>query len=270
LEDVIVTAAVCIARSTSRFAAAAIVATMLVTPAAASAQNDPPSLLQVEVADSIGLPLPDAKIEVFTLMDGGVFWEWIVVAPSQLPPGINLLRFSHPGYRSSTFSVPLRKGSKVALRVRLDAPRDTTPRGDGLGPDAREVHAIGMALEGRMKTDIIGQRRVLDHGFGGEENSTRFGSLLRRARGTELLVLPTSTGSYRPLAETVGGSRNCSMVVMMNGDRREVLPFAVFDDLYSTGEVEVIEVFPRAASLPTAYQVQRSGCGMLVVWFKSL
>ena len=261
-------AAVCMARSASRFVIAVIVATMLAAPGAASAQNDPPSLLQVEVADSIGLPLPDAKIELFTLMDGGVFWEWIAVAPSQLPPGINLLRFSHPGYRSSTFSVPLREGSKVALRVRLDAQRDTTTRGDGL--DAREVHAIGMALEGRMKTDIIGRRRVLDHGFGGEEHSTRFGSLLRRARGTELLVLPTSAGSYRPLGETVGGSRNCSMLVMINGDRREVLPFAAFDELYSTGEVEAVEVFPRAASLPSPYQVQRSGCGMLIVWFKSL
>jgi hypothetical protein len=261
-------AAACMARSTFRFAVTAIVATIVVAPPAASAQNHPPSLLQVEVADSIGLPLPDAKIEVFTLMDGGVFWEWIVVAPSQLPPGISLLRFSHPGYRSATFSVPLREGSKVALRVRLDAPRDTTTPGDAL--DAREVHAIGMAVEGRMKTDIIGRRRILDHGFGGEENATRFGSLLRRARGTELLVLPTSAGTYRPFAETVGGSRNCPMLVMMNGDRREVLPFAAFDELYSTSEVEAIEVFPRGTSLPTAYQVQGSGCGMLVVWFRSL
>jgi hypothetical protein len=152
--------------------------------------------------------------------------------------------------------------------VRLHAQRDTTPQGDGL--DAREVHAIGMAIEGRMKTDVIGRRRVLEHGFGGEEKSTRFGSLLRRARGTELLVLPTSAGTYRPLAETVGGSRNCPMLVMMNGDRREVLPFASFDELYDTSEVEAIEVFPRAASLPAAYRVQSSGCGMLIVWFRSL
>src|SRR5215213_4333351 len=154
------------ARSTSRFAAAAIVATMLVTPAAASAQNDRPSLLQVEVADSIGLPLPDAKIEVFTLMDGGVFWEWVVVAPSQLPEGINLLRFSHPGYRSSTFSVPLRGGSVVALRVRLETQGDTAKR-EPL--EAREVRAIGLAIEGRMKSDVVGRRRVLESGAAAEE-----------------------------------------------------------------------------------------------------
>ena len=258
-------AAVRLTRPASRLAAVAIAATMLVAPTFASAQNDPPVLLQVEVGDSIGLPLPDAKIEAFTLMDGGVFWEWTVVAPSQLPAGINLLRFSHPGYRSSTFSVPLREGSKVALRVRLETQRDTT-KADIL--EARDVHAIGMALDGRIKTDIIGRRRILDSGVGGEENATRFGSLLRRARGTELLVLPTRDGSYRPLAESVGGSRNCSMVVMMNGDRREVLPFDAFDDLYDTAEVEVIEVFPRSASIPAAYQVPKSGCGVLVVWFR--
>ena len=243
-------------------------AAMLAWPIGARAQQERAPLLQVEVSDSIGLPLPDATLEVFTLMDGGVFWEWVAVAPSQLPDGINLLRFSHPGYRSSTFSVPLRAGGKVALRVRLGAEVDTTRHGDAL--EAREVHAVGMAIEGRMKTDVIGRRRILEPGAAAEESTGRFGALLRRARGTELNVVPSGTaGSFRPLAQTVGGRSNCSMLVMLNGDRRQVLPFAAFDDLYGTSGVEVIEVFPRSSSLPSQYQVPKAGCGMIVVWFKS-
>jgi hypothetical protein len=243
------------------------VATMLAWPIAVRAQQDRAPLLQLEVSDSIGLPLPNATLEVFTLMDGGVFWEWVVVAPSQLPEGINLLRFSHPGYRSSTFSVPLREGSKVALRVRLGAEVDTTRHRDVL--EAREVRAVGMAIEGRMKTDVIGRRRILEPGPAVKESAARFGALLRRARGTELNIVPAGAGSYRPLAQTVSGQNNCAMLVMLNGDRRQVVPFAAFDDLYGTSDVEVIEVFPRSASLPSQYQVPKAGCGMIVVWSKS-
>jgi hypothetical protein len=258
-------------RQTSALHALAVAtsaAGMLAWPIAARAQQDRAPLLQVEVSDSIGLPLPDATVQVFTLMDGGVFWEWIVVGPSQLSEGINLLRFSHPGYRSSTFSVPLRADSKVALRVRLGAQVDTTTHSDGL--EAREVRAVGMAIEGRMKTDVIGRRRIIEPGPAAKESSGRFGALLRRARGTELNIVPSgSAGSFRPLAQTVSGQTNCPMVVMLNGDRRQVLPFAAFDDLYGTSDVEVIEVFPRSTSLPSPYQVPKGGCGMIVVWFKS-
>jgi hypothetical protein len=243
-----------------------LLATALV--ASATAQGERPVMLQVEVSDSLGLPLPDAKLETFTLMDGGVFWEWIPVAPEQLPEGINLLRFSNPGYRSSTFSVPLRKGSKVALRVRLMTDGDTTKKKEPL--DAREVHAIGLAIEGRMRTDVLGRRRILESGAAEQEATGRFGTLLRRARSTELKVLPASGGSFRPLAETTSGSRNCQMLVMVNGDRRQVLPFAAFDQLYGTADLEVMEIFPRSSSLPSAYQVPKPGCGMLVAWFKSL
>jgi hypothetical protein len=60
------------------------------------------------------------------------------------------------------------------------------------------------------------------------------------------------------------------MLVMINGDRRQVLPFAEFDALFGTSDLEVLEVFPRSASLPAAYQVPKSGCGMLVAWFRTM
>ncbi|HUQ82531.1 MAG TPA: hypothetical protein VM076_15385 [Gemmatimonadaceae bacterium] len=255
------------ARGAAPTLAMVLLTTALGQTATAHAQGEQPIMLQVEVSDSLGLPLPDAKLETFTLMDGGVFWEWVPVAPQQLPEGINLLRFSHPGYRSSTFSIPLRAGSKVSLRVRLMTAGDSAKK-DPL--EAREVRAIGLAIEGRMRTDVLGRRRILESAVVAEETTGKFGTLLRRVRGTELRVLPVSGGGYKPLAETNAGTGNCQMLVMLNGDRRQVLPFAAFDQLYGTADLEVMEVFPRSSSLPSAYQVSKPGCGMLVAWFKSL
>ena len=78
--------------------------------AAVQARGD--SLFQLEVTDSIGLPLPNAKLELFTFMEGGVWREWVTLEAYHLEPGMHLLRFSHEGYRASTFSVPLEKGRR--------------------------------------------------------------------------------------------------------------------------------------------------------------
>ena len=230
------------------------------------AQDARPALVQIEVRDSVGLPLPDAAVEVFTVLEGGVFWEWVRVGAADLPEGINLLRFSYPGYEPTMFSVPLRTGSVVSLRVRLMAERDSAKR--ATSTDARTLDVVGLALEGRMKTDIIGHRRIIEHGVIEQDATRRFGPLMRRVRNTELNVIPATQGTFRVGAQGSGG--RCSSVVMVNGDRRKVLPFSSFDQLYGTSELEAIEVFPRGVSIPNAYQVTGARCGLMVVWFKLL
>jgi hypothetical protein len=234
----------------------------------ARAQHKKQTVVQIEVGDSIGLPLPDAKVEVFTFMDGGVFWEWIPVDSVAIPDGINLLRFSHPGYRPTVFSVPIREKTTLSLRVRLDPERDTARTGHA--PEARSVRAIALVLEGRAHTDVLGRRRVVEQEVFANESVSRFGQLLHRVRNTDLRVLPASGGIFRVFAQSTGGSYNCPVQVMVNGDRRRVLPFETFDQMYSPGDTEAIEIFPMGSSVPLSYQVPRAGCGMLVVWFRSL
>ena len=246
---------------------AAIVAALAMVARPAAALQKREAIVQIEVGDSIGLPLPDAKVEVFTFMDGGVFWEWVPVGSSEIPAGINLLRFSYPGYRSSVFSVPVREGATLSLRVRLDPERDSST---SHAVEARGVRAIGLALSGRAKTDVVGRRRVLEHTDFEHESVTGFGPLMRRARNTELTVIPASAGTFRVSSQSPGGSSKCPVQVMVNGDRRRILPFDAFDRLFSINDVEVIEIFPMPASIPLAYQTERSSCGLLVVWFRSL
>jgi hypothetical protein len=241
-------------------------ALLALSPTSAAAQKNRESVLQIEVGDSIGLPLPDAKVEVFGFANGGIYWEWLPLGSEALPAGINLLRFSYPGYQSSTFSVPIREGGTVSLRVRLHPQRDTMPpKPNGM---ARAVHAIGLALDGHMKADIIGRRRVLEREVLDTQYVNRFGQLLNRARNTELTVVPVSGGSFRVFSRSGGGNR-CATQVMINGDRRRLLPFEAFDQLYSTGDVEVIEIFPAGSSIPQSYLPPRMTCGLMIVWFRS-
>ena len=176
----------------------------------ALAQDDREALIQVEVRDSVGLPLPDAAIEVFTFLDGGVFWEWTRVGASDLPEGINLLRFSHPGYEPAMFSVPLRRGSVVSLRVRLMAERDSATRAASL--DAQLPAVIGLAIEGRIKSDVIGHRRVLDRALIEQDVTHRFGPLMRRVRNTDLTVTPATGGSFRVSSQGSTGRRRARCV----------------------------------------------------------
>ena len=245
----------------------ALSAGLIAARAPLAAQSEPPpSLLQVEVRDSIGLPLPDAVIEVFALMERGIVWEWIPVEPSQLPAGIVLLRFSHPGYHSSVFSVPLREDGKVSLRVSLDPRRDTTKAVDSLV--ARRVRAIGIALEGRAKTDVIGSRRVLIPGDLDPTGVTTLGSLMRLARNTDLNVVPASGGTFK-VYDGGAGSGSCSPAVIINGDRRRVHPFSAVDVLYRPNEVEVLEIFTRGPTVPFSYVAPRGSCGVMVMWLKN-
>jgi hypothetical protein len=93
---------------------------------------------------------------------------------------------------------------------------------------------------------------------------------MRRARNTDLRVLPASGGTFRVFTQTAGGSYTCPVRVMVNGDRRHVLPFETFDQMYSIADAEAIEVFPMGSSVPLSYQVPRAGCGLMVVWFRAL
>jgi hypothetical protein len=245
-------------------------AALVTSPSLGRAQEEPErSLLKVEVGDSIGLPLPDATMEVFGFLEGGVFREWAPIEPHALPAGIFLLRFSHPGYRPSVFSVPLRTGSVVSLRVRLAVQRDTTPPRSG-NATADEVRAIGLAIDGRAKNDIIGMRRVIaGRDIAANADANTVGALMRRVRNTDLKVLPASNGSFRVFTRGRGGGTSCPPQVMVNGDRRQFLPFAVFDGLYRPNDVEAIEIFPEGHVVPLGYQAQRSACGILVAWMKN-
>jgi hypothetical protein len=219
-------------------------------------------LLYVEVADNVGLPLPDATVELFTRMDRGLFREWIAVDPATLAEGIHLLRFSYPGFRPALFSVPVRDGGRVSLRVRLV--RETAP-GKKHEITATRVHATGVAVHGKETTEIVGKRRVLARADLDATEGMTIAVLLREARETGLVVEDTPDGLHS-VRQLDGWTPRCPVQVMINGDATLLLPFGRFEELYRFSEPEAIEVVARATTLPFYFRRSDNRCGLLMVW----
>src|SRR5687767_4160906 len=242
------------------------IATTLAIGGELIAQERPHIALQLEVRDSVGLPLPDAAVEVFMFHEGGIVWEWTPATPESLGPGVHLLRFSHPGYRSSVLSVPLRKDRTVSLRVNLENEREPAASpATARELRARPVRAIGLSLDGKNPTDIIGGRRVYDRGELDALKEERFGNLMRRIRDDDFSVIP-GTGSVRVVGHA--GASQCAMSVVLNGDRRQVVGFNTLERHFRPDEVEAIEIFPRSTTVPQEYRVRVGGCGVVVLWLR--
>lgn len=230
------------------FAVAALIVGSFAHALGAQASSRP--LLQVEVRDSVGLPLPDAKLEVFTFV-GTPFWDWISTEPQALGEGTHMLRFSAPGYRPSMFSVLLRDDHHVALRVSLYDEADTSRRSRSLEVD--QVHATGFTKQGTVQSEVVGVRRVIDRAGIERARAVTVYELLRKTKGIEL----------------GGGQGGCT--VMVNGDRRRVMSFAVFNQMFTPEEAEAFEVVQTVRMrAPTARTIRaaRGMCGMLMAWLR--
>jgi hypothetical protein len=221
-------------------------------------------LLFVEVSDSVGLPLPEARVELFDRADRGLNREWLPIAPEMLEEGIHLLRFSHPGYRPSTFSVPLREGGQVTLRVRLVADSGQVAPRKGR-PIAKRVRATGIARYGSKATDIIADRLVLDRADIDQANAPTIADFLREARETGLVVEDTP-GGLHTVRQVPGKRVECPVRVIINGDPTLVISFLRFEELYRFSEPEAIEILPREATLPFYFRRSDDQCGFLLLW----
>lgn len=251
---------------TVRPAATAGAALVLALGGAHAQRSDArPTQLQVEVGDSIGLPLPDAKIETFMLMEGGAFLEWVPVEPAELSDGVYLLRFSHPGYRTAILSVPLRKKARVSLRVRLVAEPDSAERSMAVA-STTPVRAIGLFLEGHASTDIVRARRVLERDAVERAKAPSIGELLRITKQVGVIVTPGAGRDYAITALGMGATFRCDVPVMVNGDRRWLFPFRDINQRYEVDDVEAAEFIPTAAARPYLRRPEEASCGVLLLW----
>jgi hypothetical protein len=224
-------------------------------------------LLQLEVNDSLGLPLPNARLELYAYAEGGLFREWIEITPEMLGQGTYLLRFSHDGYRAAVFSVPLRPEAPVSLRVRLrpDAP---LPVGGG-PPAAVPVTAIGLALGGRSGSDIIGARRVLDRDAFERTNANGVAEVFRVHSVRKSVGAHETSGDWGVRLKNPRTGDVCDPPIMMNGDVTLTLTLARYQELYRLSEPEAIEFVLDGRAVPHTFRRGYNlNCPVMMIWLR--
>lgn len=257
-------------RTTSRVGIAGLCTLALLGAGArpsSAAQTGNRPLLQLEVGDSIGLPLPNALLEVFTYAEGGLFREWIPIVPEMLGRGVHLLRFSHEGYRAAVFSVPLRVEAPVSLRVRLTP---GSPRPSGSGPAiAVPVTALGLALGGRSGSDVIGARRVLDREAIERTRAEGVAEVFRVASVRKSIGADETTGDGGVRLRNPRTGDVCSPPVMINGDMTLTLSFARYQELYRLSEAEAIEFVLDGKAVPHTFRRGHDlNCPVMMIWLQ--
>jgi hypothetical protein len=138
--------------------------------------------------------------------------------------------------------------------VSLYAESDTARPSQHL--EADEVHATGFTKQGTVGSEVVGLRRVIGRTGIERADARSVYELLRNTSGTELRA---------PLP----GHPGCS--VMVNGDRRRVLPFAVFNQLFPPEQAdafEVVQFVGRRAPTARSILAARGVCGMLMAWLR--
>ena len=256
-------------RVTSRFSLSLLCVTWLAAalPSRGVAQNRDRALLQLEVRDDTGLPLPNARLDVFAYAEGGQFREWLGIVPDVLGSGVYLLRFSHEGFRPVVFSVPLRKDAPVSLRVQL-VPDSSRPSRRGL-PEAVPVKAIGLALDSPAGTDVIGSRRVIDRETYEHTHAEGVAELFRVPSVRKSIGAQETVGDGGIRLRNPRTGDVCNPPVMLNGDMTLTLSFARYQELYRLSEPEAVEFVLDGRAVPYTFQRGHDlNCPVLMIWLR--
>ena len=245
-----------------------VVAPILAIPTTAGALQDTARpLLQLEVRDESGLPLPNARLELFSYAEGGMFREWLPIAPEVLGPGVYLLRFSHEGFHPVVFSVPLRKETPVSLRVRLGP--ESRGRLAGRPAEAVPVDAIGLALNTRAGTDVIGSRRVIDREEYERTNAQGVAELFRIASVRRSIGARETMGDGGIRLRNPRTGEVCNPSVMLNGDTTLPLSLARYQELYRLSEPEAIEFVLDGRAVPYTFRRGHDlDCPVVMIWLR--
>ena len=250
-------------RRTSPLVAGVALLVLATSPRPSFAQGRPP-LLQLEVADSVGIPLPDAKLETYTLMSGAVFREWVVVTPNMLTAGTHLVRVSSAGFAPVALSVPLKNDSQFSLRVRLHGLRSSISPKGRIEPGS--IAAIGIPLGDPSRPDVVQARRIVLRETIEQSQAKTLPDLLRRLGGADVVVTTRAGGSVELRGAWDGGASGCLLSMLANGDPRFPSSLQEIDDI---SDVEAIEIFRGRTADPYMRKREPWQCGLVIAWLKS-
>ena len=242
----------------------ALAAALACTPAAAAAQADTTSTLQVTIrAHEGGEPLAGANVELLGLARAVNADSAGVVRFRNLPPGPLLVQIRKFGYGAERFPVTLSARDTVAVEVdlqteavRLAEIRATARTSSSLrntGFFERQASGLG-SYATRAEWEGRGRLELSD--------------VVRRMRGINVartsdgrtLFLPT-----RALSSVVGGCN--STMIYVDGMPLTVDPrFDDVNQLVSLAEVEAVEAYAGPSEIPAQFNGTGSACAVVLIW----
>lgn len=253
-------------------AAAAVVVLSLAPRAEAQERTRTrPAVLRVEVVDdSTGQAVPRARVRVSGIARAEETDAAGTVALRGVTPGVHLVQVDRPGYAMRRFRVITQPGDSLDLEV-------------GLVAQQEEV-----VLETLRVTSWGRRRALIDNGFYERQRQgsrSRFltrdeVAAMRPNRTTDLFyripgfMLTASGRSGRLELQTTRGpsglrSRKCVADVYMDGIRmgaateRDALGEL---DAIAPEDIEAIEAYVSAATIPPQFNTTGSACGVVAIW----
>ncbi|HEX9939717.1 MAG TPA: carboxypeptidase regulatory-like domain-containing protein [Longimicrobium sp.] len=239
----------------------ALAAALVCIPAAASAQRDSGSTLQVVIrAEQGGTPVPGANVELLGMARAVNADSSGVVRFANLPPGPVMVQIRKFGF--GVERIPLNVGTRDTIVVEVDLQTEAVR--------LAEVRATARASSSLRNTGFyerqrsgIGSYATRDQWAG--RGRLELSDVVRRMRGIRVartddgrtLFLPS-----RPPASLGGCS---SAMIYVDG-----VPLNVGSDdvnqLVSLAEVEAVETYAGPAEIPAQYNATGSACAVVLIW----
>lgn len=214
--------------------------------------QSPRSSIEITVQSAEDLrPLAGARVIVEGIGIHGITDEAGYLRIPNLPPGTRRVEVRYLGYQTTAEYLSFEPGRPTRVQYRL--PIDP-------------IELTGVNVE--IQADILQSRGFYDRQRGGQgtfltrddinRNRPRFMSdVLRRLAGIQV-----GPGEVRPSAAIRGGARSCPIQYFLDGAMTahfnidEVMP----------NDVEGLEIYRGASTVPPAFKKGTSTCGVILIW----
>jgi hypothetical protein len=181
-------------------------------------------------------------------------------------------QFSMKSLPSGTYTLEARAIGFLPRRIAVDVPESTVGTTelnlDAFVPTLDEIR-VRADRDARLDRLADFKRRqknglgyFLDEALISRRNPIFMSDLLRATPG--VTVVPSNGVGDRVMMRGSSGGASCVPALFLDGSR-VVNPEGVLDQFVNPQSVRAVEVYSRAASMPSEFQTQ-NGCGSIVVW----
>lgn len=229
----------------------------VILPAGAGAQQ-PGSMLEVSVTDSLGGPLGGARVALDRIGITGLTDSLGVLRLLAVPPGPLSVVVSQFGYRSDSTRIDLHRGRDHRIRFVLQA--DPIPV-EGIHVGVRNARAQLDFLRGFEERRERGIGYFMTRAEIERSGTADLSNLLHMVPG--LRTSPTQFGQSQMRASRTPVTRQCQIKAYVDG-----MKYRDPDDLAGipTADIQAIEVYRGRSELPAQFADIDANCGVIVIW----